>query len=194
MVYPFVKQLRHLNAIAVNPLPLPTGVTVHYSADPDFERVVNCCLQSKLGYHAFIDATGDIYQMNTFDKTTNHAGRATWNNQSPNRSHIAICLLGWGRLTKREDGTVVSWTNTAVAKDAIRTTEDGRLWAKFTQAQEDSLVAFLKWAMAFGVKPTNICGHDECALPAGRKDDPGGSLSTSMEMLRRKLAAEVGAT
>lgn len=161
---------------------MPTGVTVHYTADPNFDRVKAHMLSENVGYHFIIDREGKIHQTASLGRCVNHAGKALWNGQSPNRTHLAVAFLSWGLLNSDSK----AWNGTSVVGAVKR---DGHLWDPATRAQEVSLLDLLHWAMSeFGILASNLCGHDECALPKGRKTDPGGSLSKPMSHIRRELS------
>jgi N-acetyl-anhydromuramyl-L-alanine amidase AmpD len=161
---------------------LPTGITVHYTADGDLERVKREMNSSKVGYHFIVDRDGLIHQTANLAKAVNHAGKAMWNGQSPNRTHLAVAFISWGHLDK--DGR--AWNGMKVLNPVKRR---GLLWDPATEVQEKKLLQLLSDLMRdFDISPMNICGHDECALPAGRKADPGGSLSKSMAEIRKGFA------
>lgn len=168
----------------------PSGVTVHYTADRDVERTIRSLKQQKLNYHLIIDRDGKVVQSCYLDKACSHAGTAFWNEQRPNKQHIAIALASWGHLTARNsDQACFAWTGQQVdLQDVVW--RFGKPWDKATREQEAKLFELLCWFIDFySILPEDICGHDECALPRGRKPDPGGVLSMSMQEYRDALAA-----
>jgi len=174
----------------------PKGVTIHHLADVKIERDIQHLVKEKLGYHFIIDRNGDVLQTCYTSHSVNHAGVADWNGLSPNRHHIAVSLSSWGAVTKSGDG-FKAWNGTVVpASEVVR--RKGNLnasdyyWHGATVAQEKSLMTLLRWCILNGIKPVDICGHDECALPSGRKSDPGGVLSVTMKDLRNALATKPG--
>lgn len=171
-----------IDRLGTKPWPaLPTGITVHYTADSDIERVKREMDQSKVGYHFLIDKNGLIHQTANLSKAVNHAGKAMWNGQSPNRTHIAIAFVCWGLANR--DG--LAWNGTVI--ETVK--RNGHLWEPATDKQEKALRRLIIDLMRdFGITAANICGHAECALPAGRKCDPGGSLSFTMAQLRKELS------
>lgn len=169
----------------------PLGVTLHYASDRDSKRVINWLKQEKLGYHIIIERDGTVVQTCSFDKRVDHAGAATWKNLSPNRHHIAICVMSWGKLLANKE-KYFNWTGHEIDFNdvAIRANFKGvsGYWDKATQKQEISLMVLLNWLVNSGIEPSNICGHDESCLPQGRKQDPGGVLSLSSDAIRKQLA------
>jgi N-acetyl-anhydromuramyl-L-alanine amidase AmpD len=147
------------------------GVTVHYTASGSLISALREEVHG-LGYHILIDRDGSTVQTCYLTLRVNHAGKANWNGDSPNKSHLAVAFVSWGLL----DGAGYSYAGVQVPKEEIRTDEKGK-WHAATPQQEDSLLRFLGWAVSQGINRNNICGHDECALPKGRKVDPGGCLS-----------------
>ena len=160
----------------------PVGVTVHYTASANISATIKELASKNLGYHLIIDKDGEMYQCAPLWAQLYHAGRAKWLGLSPNRTHIAVALVSWGWL-KNRGGLQLSWSGRIIPEDQRREVR-GLWWEKATLDQEQTLFAFLKWAVANGIDTKNICGHDECALPAGRKMDPGGVLELSMAQVR----------
>jgi N-acetyl-anhydromuramyl-L-alanine amidase AmpD len=171
----------------------PSGITIHYSSDRDVSRVINWLQQEKFGYHLLIDREGKVIQTCPFNKCVDHAGKAVWNNLSPNRHHIAICIMSWGKLVQGTD-KYYSWTGEEIPFDdvAMRPNFLGKTsaWDKATKKQEATIDDLIRWLVVYGIKPENICGHDESCLPQGRKQDPGGVLSLSTLAIRNTLKLE----
>lgn len=171
----------------------PEGVTVHYTADRNFQRTYRELVTQGLGYHFVIDRDGKVYQLAYLDRTTNHAGKAMWEGKSPNRTHLSIALISWGMLD-RDGEHWVSWTGEKIPEHSIAARPsniDGRTyaWDKATDEQEETLITVLKWIVLNGIDPKNVCDHSECAIPAGRKYDVGGVISIQMHDLRNKLSS-----
>lgn len=160
----------------------PKGITVHYTASGTLKSALNSEATTKLGYHLIIDRDGSIVQSCYLDQRVNHAGKASWLNTSPNSHHIAIALVSWGLL----NGKGETYTGSQIAADEIRE-RNGHKWHSATSAQELSLIRLLTWLMAKGINRKQICGHDECCIPKGRKVDPGSVLSFTMEEFRSEL-------
>lgn len=187
-VYPWADQVHTAVFHSEGPFTVgPRGVTIHYTADPKLDRCVRVLVERRLGYHLLIDRAGKVLQHAGLRQRLWHAGRAHWKGLSPNQDHVAIAFLGWGELERR-GADVVAWNGDVVpAADVVE--RRGSIWEAATAAQEVSLRAVCAWLVKQGIRPENICGHDECALPAGRKVDPGGSLSFTMAALRSELGA-----
>lgn len=171
------------------------GVTVHYTADRELNRTIKSLADKDCSYHLIIERDGKVVQTCYLDQATYHAGFAQWNGKSPNKQHVSVALMSWGYL-KEQDGNKVSWAKKIVPDEesALRPNNiDGatKYWDKATEAQEKKLLEVLRWFVASGIPIADICGHDECALPAGRKEDPGGVLSVSMKELRGLLGTVI---
>jgi len=121
-----------------------------------------------------------------------HAGKALWGPHSPNRAHLSISLLSWGEVECLAPGAFESWNGQAVTTTEV-VERSGAWWDAATAEQEASLVDALVWVVQKGIYVSQICGHDECALPKGRKIDPGGVLSMTMEELRKHVANRLAA-
>lgn len=190
-IYPFAKRIEtpdeSNNGYFLAP---PTGVTVHYTADRDVDRVIRSLKQQNLNYHLLIDRDGKVIQSCYLDKACSHAGQAFWNGKSPNKTHVSISLVTWGHLTARNsDQVCFAWTGQQIESTDVawRFAEP---WDKATREQEAKLFELLCWFVDFfNISPEDICGHHECALPKGRKPDPGGVLSMTMQEYREALIA-----
>jgi N-acetyl-anhydromuramyl-L-alanine amidase AmpD len=172
------------------------GVTIHDTADIKVGRLIDSLVSDGLGYHIIIDRDGTVIQTTYFSQRVNHAGVAKWNGASPNRQHIAVSLVSWGAVSFK-DKKYYAWNGSEVpgiqvAKRKGNVNETVYNWHAATAEQEKSLMTFLRWCLLRGIKRENICGHDECALPSGRKSDPGGVLSMSMAQLRERLGEAPG--
>jgi hypothetical protein len=66
------------------------------------------------------------------------------------------------------------------------------IFQKFTPEQETSLIELCTWLCKMGCNPDLIFGHEECS--PGRKNDPGLSLSMSMDdfrvLIKKRLNGE----
>lgn len=186
-LYPGASQVITPTKMGVGAL-VPRGFTVHHTGGGGTEGVYDTLIKSGIGYHLLIERNGKVIQLTNLNLRVNHAGVASWNKLSPNRMHIAVCFVAWGALTLR-NGRYYSWADTAVPADQVRKrAADGALyWHKATAAQEAALYTILKWGVSLGIDPANVCGHDECCIPKGRKDDPGGGLSKTMPELRKYI-------
>jgi len=194
-IYPFVGRIEEPGLGLKNSFGSsgPQGITIHYTADRDISRVFRELKKNNLRYHLIIDRDGMVTQTAYLNNAVSHAGNASWLGVSPNRRHVAIALVSWGWLTEsKEDGSLSSWSGEPVdsldaeyRKDNI----DGKMWwwDKATDKQVTMLEHVCLWFIALGIDPQNIAGHDEAALPLGRKYDPGGVLPTSMREFRKKL-------
>lgn len=165
----------------------PVGVTVHYTADRKLQRVVKSLQEKNLAYHLFITRGGEVIQAVDFETTTNHAGNALWNGHSPNKTHVSISLVSWGQLEMDMTSGYKAWNGAIILPSEVRG-KDNKYWDRCTDEQEKALLDVLRWFVHFqGIDPKNICGHDECAIPKGRKVDPGSVLSMTMQELRDRV-------
>lgn len=160
----------------------PRGLTIHYTASMDLDTTIKHLISNNLKYHLIIDRFGSVFQLAPFTHKVWHAGRAKWHENSPNQSHVSIAILNWGILGI--DGK--TWSGHKLLADQIAFRNNAE-WHKATELQERSLKQVCRWFVAMGIDPEQICGHSECCIPAGRKVDPGGSLSFTIHDLRKIL-------
>jgi len=160
---------------------IPRGITIHYTAGGRASTSMKFLREQGLGYHLIIDRDGHIYQMYYLDSTCSHAGNANWNDLSPNRHHIAVALANYGPLSPTPGGYRTAYGN----KITDGVSRNGRWWEPATDDQEQALIDICRWlCQNQEIDSKNICGHDECCVPTGRKTDPGGILSFRPEWLR----------
>ena len=124
----------------------PTGATIHYSASRDLKITIQSLKETKTGYHFVIDRDGTIYQLECLSKRVHHAGRAMWNLYSPNRSHVAICLISWGLVKGLVPGAFESWSKRTVPSDDV-IHFNGQPWDKATEAQFAALFNVSVWLL-----------------------------------------------
>lgn len=184
----------------------PRGAVVHYTAGTNAASAIDALRQA--GCSAFvIERDGTILQPHGLDGWSWHAGVSFWNalGSGVSRHLVGIEVVSAGKLTGhrpslKSDMEWKSWWGGKIPSEQVRTSpERGNIapggYQKFTEAQEDSLVALLLWLKANNPEVFSlnlVLGHDE--VSPGRKTDPGASLSASMEEFREFLHAEFDAS
>jgi N-acetyl-anhydromuramyl-L-alanine amidase AmpD len=189
----------------------PQGAVIHYTAGATNPTshidVARSELTKKHGHDFYtywtIGIKGEILQTAPVDQWGHHCGRSKWTDrftgftyQGCNRQMIGIEIVNPGHLTKDDLGTYRSWFGKAYTKDQVRFVDDVNenqlpgIYVPYTEEQEASLIKLMLWfkrnapeIFSFG----GVCGHDEIAYPAGRKQDPGGALSMTMPEFRLLL-------
>lgn len=182
----------------------PQGITIHYTADRDVKRSIDSLVSQKLAYHFIIGRDGKMFQMAPLTHSVWHAGNAKWLGKSPNREHISVALTSWGYLDyDSRTGDRKSWSGTVVAPNEVgfrpsNVDSKGRWWDIATSDQKSALNKLMLWFVDRGINIEDICGHDEAAIPSGRKMDPGGVLPLRMyeyrEFLNREHAKKINLT
>lgn len=163
------------------------GMVVHYTVSgrsaKSAEGVAKYLASKNLGCMV-MDEDGIIYIPESFDvfkDAAAHAGASKWNGRNGlNRFYCGLEVCGWGRADKANP-----------AKGLTRFNDDPKHGPKgyyqpFTAKQEQAilnLIAYFKKKNPH-FKIENIAGHHEVA--PGRKQDPGASLSFTMDELRSK--------
>jgi N-acetyl-anhydromuramyl-L-alanine amidase AmpD len=170
----------------------PIGAVIHHTADRDLARVRSTLDSRGLGYHLIIARDGSVTQHGWLTHQMWHAGKALWQGYSPNHRFVGVSLLSWGEVKLDTDGKYKSWSGSIIPAEDIQH-RAGNLnsgfyyWDSATPEQFLSLVKVCVWLSKNGVYPKLVCGHDECALPKGRKSDPGGVLPVTMEVFREMI-------
>lgn len=144
-----------------------------------------------------MDVFGKIYQSRPINKGGYHAGKSYWKGIGYNvsRKLIGIEIENPGSLKKKGD-KYLTWFGQEIPERLVRLDEKGRPYCMYTADQESALETFCIWLYNNSPKKNkekilkikNIVGHDEVA--PNRKDDPGASLSMTMENFRKMLTGE----
>ena len=128
------------------------------------------------------------------------------NGMYKHKNHLGVEVSGCGKLTKIGDD-FWAWYDLKNGvpkpgtkpwpKDDIRYFEGSKTqvrghYAKFTIAQEKAMVGLVQYVKdrCPGFSIDNVVGHDSCMAEMGwygEKQDPGGSLSMSIEEFREYL-------
>ena len=168
---------------------IPKGIYLHYTAGDSAKSSITFLVKKQLGYHLMIDRDGSVTQMYDLVSTVYYAGSAVWNDLSPNRFFISIAICSYGLLTPMEKDKD-SFENVYGQQVDSAIYRRGNYWEPATHEQEDELIRLCTWlCKEFSISPDNICGHDECCVPKGRKIDPGGVLGFSMENFRGMISS-----
>lgn len=148
-----------------------------------------------------MDVLGNLYQSRPITKHGYHAGKSFLHGVGFNVSNklMGLEMLNPGKLLVDENGKYWTWYGLEVPEKNVRiittttTNAEPGPYCMLTWEQEDMLkkVAihmeenspFLKCKKVFKYK--RVVGHDE--VSPGRKSDPGGALSQSMEGFRLML-------
>lgn len=167
----------------------PDGIVIHYTAGSNLDSAVRVLTRKdsrKVSAHLCIGRDGLIVQMARFNLVTFHAGKSSFGErQALNSSTIGIELDNPGWLT--HDGIYHTWWGGEVSEDMVHVEDAGghEFWHTYTEIQLATLADVVR-ALAARYEIEFIAGHDEVAMPAGRKVDPGPALD--MEVLRRIVA------
>ena len=153
---------------------------------------------AKQGYAYFaIGEDGSIVQSLPLNRYGSHAGSSSWPSLGSSVSQylVGIEICNAGKLKNIADGVYESWFGAKFKSDEVRySKKNGNIaegyYHKYSVAQEEALVRLLLWLKSNNPEVFNfdlVLGHDEAAVPLGRKTDPGASLSLTMKDFREKL-------
>lgn len=143
-----------------------TTLVIHYTAGGSKESTVKWFADpsSKVSAHFVIGENGEITQCVPLKMAAWAVGDAKVNN----KQSISIELVNKGKLKDGENGVYA--TMTWPSGKSVR-----GVWEKYNAVQMAALSALI---LAIGMSPyraviQDICGHEDIALPEGRKTDPG---------------------
>lgn len=179
----------------------PEGIIVHF--------VANRYSFSASSYHGwmigagltalYIDGEGQLWQNMALDQWGHHAGTSkcpATNRTSVSKYYIGVEIACPGKLTPNDDGTYEAWFGKKYSSDQVRyvKSSDGYVhtgyYAKYTPEQEKTLLDMcVNLVKNYDMDTRLILGHDEVA--PSRKNDPGGSLSMTMEDFRSKVKSNL---
>jgi hypothetical protein len=194
------------------PKGFPEGAIVHFTAgrfDKGLQSAIDTIEYGASQGFAYwaIAIDGTVVRGHDIRKWGYHAGVSE---RSPLGKSVSKRLLGIeiccaGKVTRNGDGTFSTWYGTKFpnTSDKIRHTdgkrypeEEAGYYHKYTVEQEAALVNLLMQLRedSNGIFSfDNVFGHDEVAMPRGRKNDPGGALSVGMPEFRKFLKLEAQA-
>ncbi len=187
----------------------PEGAIIHFTAGrrtyhrntdkyESGEMAIDYSVNTGKYAYFIIGMDGTVWQSVPLDKWGSHAGNSYHPALDDNwisKRCVGIEICNAGPLTK-VGSKYKAWFNSSFVKNNVRVvnkrdypncTRDGA-YLKFTKSQEESLTELLLWLRMNNqdvFKLANVYGHDE--VSPTRKNDPGGSLSMSMEDYRAYL-------
>lgn len=181
----------------------PEGIVVHFTAGWRNQRPKDAIsFANKNGHrYFFIAEDGTVVQQFDLSGYGPHAGVSTCpftKRSTVSQYYVGIEVACGGRLEDADkDGSVDdTYFKLNVPPSEIRygayktkTQNVNGNYEKFTKEQENALLDLCVWMCQNGTNPDLIIGHDECA--ASRKNDPGLSLSVSMEDFRKLVKEEL---
>ena len=143
----------------------PFMIVFHYTAE-NFEKTFNGFAGSipsgGLGAQHLLNTNGDAYQLLDNNAVVKHAGVSYWNGFTElNKYSIGIENVNYG------------WSDENFG-DGVKVDGSHNFWYPFPEDQIESLLDLtIDLIEKYHIKPYNIVGHSDIAVPAGRKQDPG---------------------
>jgi N-acetylmuramoyl-L-alanine amidase len=167
----------------------PTGIVIHYTKGGDGRATADWFTKPvgrSAHFMGFRDGTG--VQQVPLALQAWHAGASEWTyrgetRHSANRFTIGVELANYGPLYKGKNGfwyeiggNMYPYRGEAPPVEAELKYDNGFLvrgwWEPYHAAQIDWLHALLDQLEDAGI-PRNLVGHEEIAMPFGRRSDPG---------------------
>lgn len=170
------------------------GVVIHYTAGGDFQSTARwfAMESARVSAHYIVARNGDVIRCVNHDRAAWHAGRSRiftgrfWS-KAVNQRTIGIELSNYGLLHKDKSGFFWRRTGRGLAPYGGQTPVYASLnikgakvvtgyWEPFSELQYDSINEIFKALQADDIPTDRVWGHDEIALPVGRKIDPGAAF------------------
>lgn len=172
----------------------PKFLVMHFTAGLNAKGAVDWFLNpaSKVSAHIILDRDGTITQMVPFNQRGWHVGKSFWRGHSGlNDSSIGIEVVNYGPtpltsgdaepLTREGRRFPTPFNDPAGWVRAEHPLEKGRAqwWQKFTDAQFDVLDTLVPLIVdTYNIR--EVVGHEEVAIPSGRKTDPGPAFPLAL--------------
>jgi len=176
----------------------PVGAIVHFTAGRRSGLKAGLEEQVRNGFTYFvIDKDGNIGQNFSLDSWGYHAGKSTYPGLGDGVSDklVGIEIQAAGKVEKSGTSYKTWFGETVPASDVRVITkqtdnQEAGAYHIYTKPQEEALIKLLTWLHennpeVFQYK--HVLGHDE--VSPKRKNDPGGALSMTMPVLRKKLGS-----
>ena len=170
----------------------PIGAVIHHTATYELNATVNYFKSNVVDVHFVIGHDGKIIQMVPCNRTAAHAGESEWNSKKwLNNFYVGIEVVNIGWLKKVGDMSFVDgYKRPWKGKVRVREAEGHKFWEPFTKEQEEALITLCAWLVKTYQMPIeNLAAHFE--VSPGRKNDPAGGLSMSMDQFRSLVESRV---
>jgi N-acetylmuramoyl-L-alanine amidase len=171
-----------------------TAIIYHYTAGGSQEGTVKQFQDraSKVSAHYVLGRDGKIVQMVPLDLAAWHAGVSKLDGaDAVNNFSIGIEICNFGKLTKKDDRFYDYRGELYKGPTPIHA--GGAYWEPFTDAQYKALAKLTNELLAkYPIK--HITGHQDVALPKGRKIDPGPAFDYKRikELLPKSYKGQFG--
>lgn len=159
----------------------PKFLIIHYSGSGDTAGTVAWLTKrgSNASAHIVIGRDGEVWQLASFDQRAWHCGESEWNGlKFLNGCSIGIEFVNQGPLTKDNDG--VFWSkwghripDLTVQPATHKNESEARYWHKYTREQLAKGAEVARAILQAYPSIEDVLGHDDIAIPKGRKSDPG---------------------
>lgn len=197
-IYPYAKLDLDPDRNGLMPYGKPRCIVLHYTVSYDLGATVEYFKRNFVDVHFVVGHDGKVVQMVEGNRAAAHAGESSWDGiKGLNDDAIGIEIVSIGPLTHDGHGYLDCYNLEKKLKGKSfkywtgpvrpRKMHGFNYWEPFSPEQEASAMSICRWAMKeYGIKVSNIIGHEECS--PGRKQDPGGCLSMSLQEFRNKLS------
>ena len=169
----------------------PLGVVIHHTATYNLNSTVRYFTKNTVDVQFVLGHEGHVVQMVQCNKNAAHAGKSEWNSKKwLNNYYVGIEVVNIGWLTKKGDTYFDGYKRKWKCQVREKNIEGYKYWEPFTKEQEKALVDLCVWLVKeYDFPIENIAAHFE--VSPGRKNDPAGGLSISMDQFRSLVASKV---
>jgi len=154
------------------------GIIYHFTAGPRLEGTMRWFRNNphRVSAHYIIGKDARLVQMVSLQRAAHHAGVGSLPGcgRSVNRCTVGVEIVNWGPLRRRAGGFVTHSGQPYAGPPPVAAS--GGYWEPFTGAQYGALIRLTRFLMSRFPTITHITGHEDIAVPRGRKNDPGGAF------------------
>jgi N-acetylmuramoyl-L-alanine amidase len=161
----------------------PDILVLHYTATTTAASAIgtltNAKSSNRVSVHLVLDEDGSVTQLLPFNVVGWHVGQSAYHGKAGcNNFSIGIEQVNAGVLQRRADGTFHTQIGDHVIPPAQvvhaqhRITHGWADWDAYPTAQVQAAIA-IGQALHAAYKFHDVVGHEDVALPVGRKTDPG---------------------
>lgn len=201
--YPLAKQVPRIASQGKHVNNYTRGLVVHFNAGRSNPYSTMDSGRNNRYLYDAMGPDGTILQSNPLNEWGYHVGKSIWLGKSGVSAQCRGIEISSAGSLKKVGNEFRPWyyksAKDAIPADQVRTVNKtanitvAGPYMKYTSAQEAALVQYCLWLKVNNPDVFDfdwVVGHDETAVPRGRKNDPGGALSMTMPEFRAHLKRE----
>lgn len=169
----------------------PKMIVLHHTVSYTMKGTVDWFSDKSVDVHLLVDRDSSTVQMVPFNRKAAHAGTSSFSGYiGLNNYAIGIEAINVGYLTKKGDKFFDYYGREYTGEVRYRKGLGFEYWEPFTSVQEERIIALcVAICRKYRIPADMVRGHFE--VSPGRKNDPYGGFSVSMDDLRKIIASHL---